>query len=80
MQYQKIKRLGSTIAKALPILSLSLTSIVWYLVLANHTMRHPFLSFRTAFVLWFAVLVFIFKIIIDGIKEDSRREEAYEEI
>lgn len=62
----KPKQLLTSFINGIPILAISLISIVWYLVLSNHTIIHPFLSFRTALVIWFAVLVFIFKIVIDG--------------
>ena len=49
------------IVNTLPILGISLMTIVWYLVLANHTQIHPFLAFRTAFVLILSCLVTIYK-------------------
>ena len=72
----KIKELLRRVVLALPVLSIGLMPIVWYLVLSNHTMKHPFLSYRTAVVLWFAVLAALFKISTSN--NENEKQEVIE--
>ncbi len=50
------KTFWKNILNSLPVLSISLVTMVWYFVLANHTQIHPFLSCRTAYSFFVAIL------------------------
>lgn len=64
-----MKNIKSVIIVGIPVLLIAIVPIAWYLIVANHTVIHPFLSFRTAIPLWLAVLFIIYMIINEGAKK-----------
>lgn len=66
-----LKTFTKNIIDSIPMLATGLMTIVWYVTLSNHTFVHPFLSFRTAVVLWMAILMFGYKIVFGGIENEK---------
>jgi len=62
----QLKDFFKRIMNAIPIFLVSFATIIWYLVLTNHTQIHPFLSFRTAYVFFCAILLTPYQVIWMG--------------
>ena len=65
----KIKKLSQYIKENLPFLVISLMPLVWYIVLANHTILHPRFVYRHMLIFLFGIIICIKNIVIVKKKE-----------
>lgn len=69
----KIKTLSQYIKENLPFLMISLMPLVWYIVLANHTILHPRFVYRHMLIFLFGIIISIKNIVIVKKKEKIKK-------